>query len=77
MDLDSYIRHIPGFPKEGILFHDITPLLLNGDALRYTVDQVAEYAREKDVQVVMGAEARGFVIGAAVERANPANSHGP
>jgi len=66
MDLDSFIRHIPGFPKEGILFHDITPLLLDGDAFRYTVDKITRYAREINVEVVMGAEARGFIIGAAV-----------
>lgn len=66
MDLDTYIRHIPGFPKEGILFHDITPLLLDGDALRYTVDRLTEHALEKDVDLVMGAEARGFIVGAAL-----------
>jgi adenine phosphoribosyltransferase len=66
MELETYIRHIPGFPKEGILFHDITPLLLDGDALRYSVDRLAEFAREKKVDLVMGAEARGFIVGAAL-----------
>jgi adenine phosphoribosyltransferase len=66
MELDTYIRHIPGFPREGILFHDITPLLLDGDALRYSVDQLADFARKYDPQLVLGAEARGFLVGAAL-----------
>lgn len=66
MDLEKYVRHIAGFPKEGILFHDITPLLLNGEALRYVVDQLVGFAKERKVDVVMGAEARGFIVGAAL-----------
>jgi adenine phosphoribosyltransferase len=66
MELEAYIRHIPGFPREGILFHDITPLLLDGEALRYSVDRLAEFARGRDVDLVMGAEARGFIVGAAL-----------
>jgi adenine phosphoribosyltransferase len=66
MELETYIRHIPGFPKEGILFHDITPLLLDGDALRYSVDRLAEFGRGLKVDLVMGAEARGFIVGAAL-----------
>jgi adenine phosphoribosyltransferase len=66
MDLETYIRHIPGFPKEGILFHDITPLLLDGEALHYSVDRLAEFARNRHVDLVMGAEARGFIVGAAL-----------
>lgn len=66
MELETYIRHIPGFPKAGILFHDITPLLLDGEALRYSVDRLAAFAREHKVDLVMGAEARGFIVGAAL-----------
>jgi adenine phosphoribosyltransferase len=66
MELETYIRHIPGFPKEGILFHDITPLLLNGEALQYSVDRLAEFAKQRKVDLVMGAEARGFLVGAAL-----------
>jgi len=66
MDLDSFIRHIPGFPKEGILFHDIMPMLQNGEALRYAVDRLADYGRERKVDLVLGAEARGFILGAAL-----------
>lgn len=66
MNLASYIRDIPDFPKEGIVFKDITPLLQDAHALRYTVDQLAEYGVGKKVDVVLGAEARGFILGAAL-----------
>lgn len=66
MDLDQYMRHIPGFPKEGILFHDIMPLLQEPEALRYAVDSLAEYGRGRKVDLVLGAEARGFILGAAL-----------
>jgi adenine phosphoribosyltransferase len=66
MELESYIRHIPGFPKEGILFHDIMPMLQDAKALHYAVDQLAEFARSRQVDLVLGAEARGFILGAAL-----------
>jgi adenine phosphoribosyltransferase len=66
MELDSYIRHIPGFPKEGILFHDIMPLLQDAEAFHYTVDRLAEFARQRRVDLILGAEARGFILGAAL-----------
>lgn len=66
MQLEDYIRHIPGFPKEGILFHDIMPMLQDAEALHYAVDRLAEYARSRQVDVVLGAEARGFILGAAL-----------
>ncbi len=66
MDLSSKIRDIPDFPKEGILFKDITPLLQDPEALRYTVDQLAEFGVGRKVDIVLGAEARGFILGAAL-----------
>jgi adenine phosphoribosyltransferase len=66
MDLDSYIRHIPEFPKPGILFHDIMPLLQAPAALRYAVDQLAAFGTGRNVDLILGAEARGFILGAAV-----------
>lgn len=66
MRLEDYIRHIPGFPREGILFHDIMPMLQNAEALRYAVDQLAGFARQRQVDLVLGAEARGFILGAAL-----------
>ena len=66
MSLEDYIQDIPDFPKPGIVFKDITPLFLDPEALRFTVDQLAEYARSREIDYVVSAEARGFVLGAAV-----------
>ncbi len=65
MDLRQYIRDIPDFPKPGILFRDITPLLADGAALRWTVDHLANRYRGS-VDMVLGIESRGFIIGAAL-----------
>jgi len=65
-DLAAHIRDIPDFPKPGILFKDITPLLLDRDALADAVEQLAEWARPLDVDFVVAAEARGFILGAAL-----------
>ncbi|NLV72742.1 MAG: adenine phosphoribosyltransferase [Actinobacteria bacterium] len=66
MRLEDHIRHIPGFPREGILFHDIMPMLQDPEALRYAVDKLADYARGRQVDLILGAEARGFILGAAL-----------
>ena len=66
MRLEDHIQDIPDFPKPGIVFKDITPLFLHKEALRYTVDRIAGWAREWEVDYVVSAEARGFVLGAAV-----------
>jgi len=66
MDLDSYMRHIPDFPKPGILFHDIMPMLQDAKALHYAVDRLAEFGASKRVDLILGAEARGFILGAAL-----------
>ena len=66
MPLEDHIQDIPDFPKPGIVFKDITPLFLDPEALRFTVDQLAEYARSREIDYVVSAEARGFVLGAAV-----------
>jgi adenine phosphoribosyltransferase len=65
-DLAAKIRDIPDFPKEGILFRDIMPLLQDPVSLRATIDRIAEYGTGRHVDVVFGAEARGFILGAAV-----------
>jgi adenine phosphoribosyltransferase len=66
VDLRSFIRDIPDFPKPGIVFKDITPLMADAPALQAAVDQLAEPARELGVDVVIGAEARGFLLGPAL-----------
>jgi adenine phosphoribosyltransferase len=67
--LEDYIQDIPDFPKPGIVFKDITPLFLDHEALCFAVDQLAEYARSREIDYVVSAEARGFVLGAAVAAA--------
>jgi adenine phosphoribosyltransferase len=60
------IRDIPDFPKPGILFRDVTPLLLDADGLRSAVEAVAAPFRGKGVERVLGIESRGFLLGPAV-----------
>ncbi|MBN2268087.1 MAG: adenine phosphoribosyltransferase [Acholeplasmataceae bacterium] len=66
MDLKKYIADVPDFPKEGILFRDITPLMLNGKAYQYAADQFTAFAKEKKATVIVGPEARGFIFGCPV-----------
>jgi adenine phosphoribosyltransferase len=66
MNIKEYIADVPNFPKEGILFKDITPLMQNGEALKYVIDQISEYAKEKQVDIIAGPEARGFLFGTPV-----------
>ena len=65
MDIEAFIRNVPDFPKPGILFKDITPLLGNGPALSHVVDLFADRYRGK-VDAVVGVESRGFIFGAPV-----------
>ena len=65
-DLRSHIQDVPNFPRPGIVFKDITPLLLDARALNATVDQLADYARAREADFILSAEARGFVLGGAV-----------
>jgi len=65
-DLKSLIRDVPDFPKEGIVFKDITPLLQDPAALRRAVRLMAEPYREAGVELVVGAESRGFIVGTGV-----------
>jgi len=65
-ELASAIRDIPDFPKEGIIFKDITTLLADADAFKKAVDSMVDRYRDKKIEVVLGVEARGFIFGAAV-----------
>ena len=66
MDLKQHIRHVPDFPKAGILFYDITTLLRNAEGFAMTVDMMAGPYVGKSIDVVVGIESRGFILGAAV-----------
>ena len=62
----EHIRDVPDFPKEGILFKDITPMFQNPEAFQAAVDMAAEPLMDAGIDVVLGVEARGFIIGAPI-----------
>jgi adenine phosphoribosyltransferase len=64
--LKDHIREIPDFPKPGVVFKDITPLLADVDAFRFAVDAIADHFAGDEVHKVLGVEARGFIIAAPV-----------
>ena len=64
--LKDHIRDIPDFPKPGVVFKDITPLLADVDAFRFAVDAIADHFAGSEVDKVLGVEARGFIIAAPV-----------
>ncbi|MBB6445910.1 adenine phosphoribosyltransferase [Bacillus benzoevorans] len=66
MDLKKFIKIVEDYPKPGISFKDITPLMDNGEAFKYATNQIAEYARERNVDLIVGPEARGFIVGCPV-----------
>jgi len=66
VDLASRIRDVPDFPKPGIVFKDIMPLLADREALQETVERLAVYAEPLRPDVILGAEARGFILGGAL-----------
>ena len=66
IDLKTRVREVPDFPEPGIGFKDITPLLLDPAALRQAVDDLAGWTAEREPDLVLGAEARGFLLGGAI-----------
>jgi adenine phosphoribosyltransferase len=69
VNLRGFVRDIPDFPHEGIIFRDITPLLLDPRALDGAVQRLTQFARDLDIDYVVAAEARGFILGGALARA--------
>lgn len=63
MDLNDYLRDVPDFPKPGIVFKDITPLLSSPAAMKFSVDRMAEIARECEASCIAAVESRGFLFG--------------
>ncbi|MBI5198952.1 MAG: adenine phosphoribosyltransferase [Nitrospirae bacterium] len=66
MDLKSKIRDIPDFPKEGIIFNDITTLLKDPAAFKKAIDKIASFYQDEGIEKVIGIESRGFILGAPV-----------
>jgi len=69
MDYKQYIKIVENWPKEGIEFKDITPLMDNGKAFKAAVDEIVTYAKKQEIDIVVGPEARGFIIGCPVSYA--------
>ena len=66
MDLRATIRDVPDFPKPGIIYKDITPLLCDKKAFSQVIDTLANHYRDHEIDLIMGAEARGFILGGAL-----------
>ncbi|WP_182200489.1 adenine phosphoribosyltransferase [Paraliobacillus salinarum] len=69
MDYKSYITVVEDWPKEGVQFKDITTLMDNGKAYKSAVNEIVKYAEEKEIDLVVGPEARGFIVGCPVSYA--------
>ncbi|HZM61476.1 MAG TPA: adenine phosphoribosyltransferase [Vicinamibacterales bacterium] len=66
MDLKQHIRHVPDFPKAGILFYDITTLLRDREGFKTTIEMMSTRFEHDGIDAVVGIESRGFILGAAV-----------
>lgn len=66
MDLKQYIAAVEDFPEKGITFRDISPLMADGEAYRHATKQIVNYAKDKGVEMIVGPEARGFIVGCPV-----------
>jgi len=66
MNLKDYIASIENYPKEGITFRDISPLMADGSAYKEAIKQIVDYAKEKNIDMIVGPEARGFIMGCPV-----------
>ena len=66
MDLKEKIRIIKGFPKKGISYKDVTTVLEDKEAFKYSIDKMADYLKDKNIDVIVGPEARGFLFGAPI-----------
>ena len=64
--LKELVRDIPDFPKEGIVFKDITPLFLNPTSLKKVINEISDHYVNKKIDIIVGAEARGFLLGPAI-----------
>ncbi|RUL57118.1 MULTISPECIES: adenine phosphoribosyltransferase [Lysinibacillus] len=66
MDLKQYVTTVENWPKEGISFKDITTIMDNGAAYKYATDEIVKFAKEVGAEIIVGPEARGFIIGCPV-----------
>jgi len=66
MNLKDYIASVPDFPEEGVMFRDISPLMADGEAFGEAIEQIVDYAKERKAEMIVGPEARGFIVGCPV-----------
>ena len=66
MKLEDYIASIENYPKEGVTFRDISPLMADGNAYSYAIREIVQYATDKKIDMIVGPEARGFIVGCPV-----------
>ena len=66
MDIRSKIRTIPDFPKQGVMFKDITPVLQDPESFRFVISELLDYYKNKKIDVIASAESRGFILGAVL-----------
>jgi len=66
MNLKDYIASVPDFPEEGVMFRDISPLMADGEAFGKAIEQIVDYAKERKAEMIVGPEARGFIVGCPV-----------
>jgi len=66
LDLQTKVRDVPDFPTAGIIFKDVMPLIADAEYFRETIDRLAEWARPRQPDIILGAEARGFIFGGAL-----------
>lgn len=66
INFKDYVASVPNFPEEGVTFRDISPLMSDGEAYAAATDKIVEYAKSKGVEMIVGPEARGFIVGCPV-----------
>lgn len=66
MDYKQYVANVPDFPEPGVLFRDISPLMANGPVYSAATDEIADYAQKLGTEMIVGPEARGFIVGCPV-----------
>ncbi|MFR0505954.1 adenine phosphoribosyltransferase [Limosilactobacillus reuteri subsp. suis] len=68
LDLYKYVASVPDYPEKGVIFRDILPLMADGAAFKQATDELVDYAKDKKVDMVVGPEARGFIVGCPIAR---------
>ncbi|WP_099974846.1 MULTISPECIES: adenine phosphoribosyltransferase [Lactobacillaceae] len=66
IDFKKYVANVPDFPEPGVLFRDISPLMLDGEAYAAATEEIVKYAKERGAELIAGPEARGFIVGCPV-----------